>query len=518
MGKPDIAAAHDSETSGEDEGGRALVGVGGDGDPAMSQFYLSLADNEDDEDDDDGNFIGMERVSGVVRASAGSDELTEISELGSFWEDMSLIESGGASAEVSPARQNSGAANHPLPTVDECRTSNRRSSKDDNTDTARERADSPTPSNRTVLTYSTASLTPPPSPRLTPQDLSVLPQARLEDAIDSIASLQSNSRPPLAYGALFPVKEDDDESTSVSNASGGTFLMRPRHASTPIIPSMISASSSSRTPSSSAAIKHRSNTSLNSLAPTIHGSSSSSSSATPTPSISSASGASNLPLRPRHLSLATTQALPPRHLMQQQQPPLKYRHLHQHIHHQITSVTPPPTTQPQKHPLYPRHYSISNPVSAGPSSASSSYVSLVSMAGGSNTDLQSMAKQQETSYLEGIESSHVPEKVMADDAPLAPESNEDDMEGLYMSNASSTKPSVQQPEEPQQESQQFAPFENEGVGPGKASRIDILRSAGTAHCMLSADECLMRSKALSNPLITMALESGKFSYEALDFL
>ncbi|KAJ3147385.1 Suppressor of Sensor Kinase (SLN1) [Irineochytrium annulatum] len=52
----------------------------------------------------------------------------------------------------------------------------------------------------------------------------------------------------------------------------------------------------------------------------------------------------------------------------------------------------------------------------------------------------------------------------------------------------------------------------------KREREAILESAGTSACMLSAQDCLMRSKALSNPLMTIALESGLFGYEALDFL
>ncbi|KAJ3104567.1 Suppressor of Sensor Kinase (SLN1) [Phlyctochytrium planicorne] len=51
-----------------------------------------------------------------------------------------------------------------------------------------------------------------------------------------------------------------------------------------------------------------------------------------------------------------------------------------------------------------------------------------------------------------------------------------------------------------------------------ASREEILASAGTAGCLLSPTDCLMRSKALSNPLMTIALESNAFSYEGLDFL
>ncbi|KAI8846368.1 hypothetical protein BC829DRAFT_268348 [Chytridium lagenaria] len=51
-----------------------------------------------------------------------------------------------------------------------------------------------------------------------------------------------------------------------------------------------------------------------------------------------------------------------------------------------------------------------------------------------------------------------------------------------------------------------------------ATREEILASAGTSGCMLSPMDCLMRSKALSNPLMTIALESGAFSYEGLDFL
>ncbi|KAJ3326077.1 Suppressor of Sensor Kinase (SLN1) [Blyttiomyces sp. JEL0837] len=68
---------------------------------------------------------------------------------------------------------------------------------------------------------------------------------------------------------------------------------------------------------------------------------------------------------------------------------------------------------------------------------------------------------------------------------------------------------------------------NEGEGGGgersdnnryKPTREEILASAGTLNCMLSPGDCLMRTKALSNPLMTIALESGLFSYEGLDFL
>ncbi|KAJ3417567.1 Suppressor of Sensor Kinase (SLN1) [Chytridiales sp. JEL 0842] len=62
-----------------------------------------------------------------------------------------------------------------------------------------------------------------------------------------------------------------------------------------------------------------------------------------------------------------------------------------------------------------------------------------------------------------------------------------------------------------------SPISKEG-SEEEVTREAILASAGTANCMLTPGDCLMRSKALSNPLMTIALESGLFSYEALDFL
>lgn len=53
---------------------------------------------------------------------------------------------------------------------------------------------------------------------------------------------------------------------------------------------------------------------------------------------------------------------------------------------------------------------------------------------------------------------------------------------------------------------------------GPSKRDIILESAGTVNCMLSPEDCLIRTKAMSNPLLTIALESGLFSYEGLDFL
>ncbi|KAJ3219100.1 Suppressor of Sensor Kinase (SLN1) [Dinochytrium kinnereticum] len=50
------------------------------------------------------------------------------------------------------------------------------------------------------------------------------------------------------------------------------------------------------------------------------------------------------------------------------------------------------------------------------------------------------------------------------------------------------------------------------------TREEILASAGTGGCLLSPTDCLMRCRAMSNPLMTIALESGAFSYEGLDFL
>ncbi|KAJ3112563.1 Suppressor of Sensor Kinase (SLN1) [Phlyctochytrium bullatum] len=63
----------------------------------------------------------------------------------------------------------------------------------------------------------------------------------------------------------------------------------------------------------------------------------------------------------------------------------------------------------------------------------------------------------------------------------------------------------------------FGPHEGRGARKGY-TREEILASAGTANCLLSPQDCLMRSKALNNPLMTIALESGAFSYEGLDFL
>ncbi|KAJ3164001.1 hypothetical protein HK101_000536, partial [Irineochytrium annulatum] len=54
---------------------------------------------------------------------------------------------------------------------------------------------------------------------------------------------------------------------------------------------------------------------------------------------------------------------------------------------------------------------------------------------------------------------------------------------------------------------------SEGLG-----REAILESAGSDGCKLTAADCLMWSRAFNNPLTTIALESGLFSFEALDFL
>ncbi|KAI8854905.1 hypothetical protein BC829DRAFT_378784 [Chytridium lagenaria] len=50
------------------------------------------------------------------------------------------------------------------------------------------------------------------------------------------------------------------------------------------------------------------------------------------------------------------------------------------------------------------------------------------------------------------------------------------------------------------------------------TREEILGTAGTEGCRLTTEDCLLWSKAVDNPLVLVALESGKFSYDALDFL
>ncbi|KAJ3105820.1 Suppressor of Sensor Kinase (SLN1) [Phlyctochytrium planicorne] len=50
------------------------------------------------------------------------------------------------------------------------------------------------------------------------------------------------------------------------------------------------------------------------------------------------------------------------------------------------------------------------------------------------------------------------------------------------------------------------------------TREEILESAGSDKCLLMPSDCLLYSMVVNNPLMMTALESGKFSYDALDFL